>query len=79
MTLVFGDFNKTSLNGAIGTEVWLEAIKRTRGSGARDLKSLQAFREGMQRNRFVRQLGWRSSVFCKLTGSYWSMITCCWV
>lgn len=66
--------------------VWMEQygqksgwrLKRTRGSGARGLKSLQAFREGMQRNRFVRHLGWGSSVFLKLTGSY-SSITCWWV
>lgn len=30
MTLVFGDFDKTSLNGAIGTEVWLEAKENER-------------------------------------------------
>jgi len=33
MTLVFGDLKKISLNGTVGTEVWLE---RRRGSGARD-------------------------------------------
>lgn len=75
MTMAFGDFDKTSLNGAVGIEIWLEeAEENKRGNGATDFKSLQFLVRGCREmDLWVNCCGERVSFFFsffKLNGRY---------